>query len=272
MPSLFGVTIRPRPKGFKQAMVNASPFQDRRPLYQVVAEKLITAIERSEYPVGTELPSEARLCAQFSVSRNTVREAVRLIEQTGMVSRRQGVGTRVERNRIRHRYADTLETLSGLSQYVKQTRRKILGIDELTAARAGIALPGSPEARWCRLEALRYVEDERRPIAWTQVFLPATYGVVLSRLEGDDTLICHMVEARFGISTHAVQQEISAVEITGAVAKRLHVRPKSAGLAMLRQYCNEKGEAHEVTWSIHPTNRYTYTMRLVRSYGPLSRP
>ncbi|MDA8251605.1 MAG: winged helix-turn-helix domain-containing protein, partial [Rhodospirillales bacterium] len=93
-------------------MTHPSPFADRRPLYQIVAKELIAAIQRGEYPVGSELPSEALLCEQFRVSRNTVREAVRLIEQTGMVSRRQGVGTRVERDRVFQQYAQTLATIS----------------------------------------------------------------------------------------------------------------------------------------------------------------
>ena len=81
-------------------MLPPSLLQDRRPLYQIVAESLIAAIQRGEHPVGSELPSETALCARFNVSRNTVREAVRLMEQAGLVSRRQGIGTRVERDSI----------------------------------------------------------------------------------------------------------------------------------------------------------------------------
>ena len=43
-------------------MTHPSPFADRRPLYQIVAKELIAAIQRGEYPVGSELPSEALLC------------------------------------------------------------------------------------------------------------------------------------------------------------------------------------------------------------------
>lgn len=252
-------------------MVQTFPFQDRRPLYQVVAERLITAIQRGEYPVGSELPSEALLCEQFSVSRNTVREAVRLLEQAGMVSRRQGVGTRVERDGVHQQYAQTLATISDLWQYVKDTRRKILSIESVRAADAGVPLPGESGAAWRRVEALRYVQDETRPIAWTQVLLPAAYGAVLDELDADDELICSRVEARFGISTYAVEQEISAVEIPKNVAALLNVRPKSPGLAMLRRYFDDQGAIYEVTWSIHPTERYKYAMKIIRSFTALGK-
>ena len=245
----------------------SSPFEDRRPLYQIVAESLIAAIQRGDYPVGSELPSEAELCAQFNVSRNTVREAVRLIEQTRMVSRRQGVGTRVERDAVYQQYTQTLAKISDLWQYVKETRRKVLGIEDIAAGDAVVPLPGSPQAIWRRLEALRYVEDEAHPVAWTQIFLPSAYGGVLGQLDTGEALICSLVEANFSIATNSVLQEIRALEIPTGVARLLNVKPKSAGLAMLRQYVSDKGETYEVTWSIHPANRYKYEMKMVRSFG-----
>ena len=62
-------------------------FEERRPLYQTVAEQLTSAIEQGRYPVGSMLPTEAELCTQFAVSRQTVREATRLLLQLGLVSR-----------------------------------------------------------------------------------------------------------------------------------------------------------------------------------------
>jgi DNA-binding GntR family transcriptional regulator len=48
-----------------------------------------------EYPAGSWLPNESDLCARFSVSRVTVREAVRVLVEEGYVVRVRGVGTHV---------------------------------------------------------------------------------------------------------------------------------------------------------------------------------
>ena len=252
-------------------MIAAPPFKDRRPLYQVVAERLFADIRSGTFPVGSEVPSEALLCQQFNVSRNTVREAIRLLEQSGVVSRRQGVGTRVERSDVQQRYVQTLATISDLWQYVQETSRKILRHDQIAARDAGVPLPGDPGAVWHRVEALRYVEDEEHAIAWTQIFLPVAYGAVLEELGKDDTLICSLVESVYGVSAHSVQQEITAVEVPGTVARLLNVRAKSAGLAMLRQYSDDTGDIYEVTRSIHPMERYRYSMKIVRAFGPPDR-
>ncbi len=62
-------------------------------LTEVAEQELRKAIQDGEYKPGSQLPSEAELIAMLGVSRTTVREALRSLEQAGLVLRRQGVGT-----------------------------------------------------------------------------------------------------------------------------------------------------------------------------------
>ena len=48
-----------------------------------------------ELEPGTLLPNEPRLCEAFSVSRTVIREAIKILEQKGLVRAKQGQGTRV---------------------------------------------------------------------------------------------------------------------------------------------------------------------------------
>lgn len=59
----------------------------------VLALDIATAILTAEFPVGSMLPSEAALCERYGHSRTLVREAVRRLTASGMVDKRQGVGT-----------------------------------------------------------------------------------------------------------------------------------------------------------------------------------
>src|SRR4051794_6221909 len=63
------------------------------PLYVQVARTLKDEIVSGAWPVGSLLPTEDELCARFSVSRYTVREALRRLREDGLVSSRQGAGT-----------------------------------------------------------------------------------------------------------------------------------------------------------------------------------
>ena len=56
-------------------------------------QELRKAILGGEYPPGGQLPSEAELIDMLGVSRTTVREALRSLEESGIVLRRHGIGT-----------------------------------------------------------------------------------------------------------------------------------------------------------------------------------
>ncbi|WP_240506748.1 FadR/GntR family transcriptional regulator [Thermoactinospora rubra] len=57
--------------------------------------ELVERIVRGVHPPGTALPPEPALCEAFSVSRTVVREAVKVLQEKGLVQVRQGAGTMV---------------------------------------------------------------------------------------------------------------------------------------------------------------------------------
>jgi DNA-binding FadR family transcriptional regulator len=75
----------------------ALPPWTRRPanLASAVAAELVSRIVRGQHPEGTPLPTEPVLCETFSVSRTVVREAVKMLQEKGLVQVRQGSGTTV---------------------------------------------------------------------------------------------------------------------------------------------------------------------------------
>jgi len=68
-------------------------------LVETAIESLRSAIEEGQWPVGSRLPVEAELSAALGVSRNTIREAVRVLVHVGMLETRQGDGTFVRATR-----------------------------------------------------------------------------------------------------------------------------------------------------------------------------
>jgi len=63
---------------------------DARPLYEQVAAAVRSAITNGELREGSALPSEADLREQHGVSRDTVRKALALLAQEGLVTSGQG--------------------------------------------------------------------------------------------------------------------------------------------------------------------------------------
>jgi GntR family transcriptional repressor for pyruvate dehydrogenase complex len=61
----------------------------------LIAKEMEALIKDGVWSPGDMLPSERELAQRFGVSRGSVREALRLLEATGLVTIRQGEGARV---------------------------------------------------------------------------------------------------------------------------------------------------------------------------------
>jgi DNA-binding FadR family transcriptional regulator len=72
--------------------------RSRRParLASVVVEELAERIVSGALPEGAVLPNEPALVAQFGFSRTVIREALKLLEERGLVRVEQGRGTSVQ--------------------------------------------------------------------------------------------------------------------------------------------------------------------------------
>ncbi|MFI5843051.1 FadR/GntR family transcriptional regulator [Catenuloplanes sp. NPDC051500] len=74
------------------------PAWTRRPanLARAVTAELVSRVVDGVHPPGTALPPEPILGESFGVSRTVVREAVKLLQEKGLVQVRQGAGTIVQ--------------------------------------------------------------------------------------------------------------------------------------------------------------------------------
>ena len=68
------------------------------PLYEQLFILLRRVIEYGELHPGDKLPSERDLAYRHGISRDTVRKAVDLLEQSGYVHRHHGKGTLINTN------------------------------------------------------------------------------------------------------------------------------------------------------------------------------
>ena len=63
--------------------------------YKEIAQQLRQQILEGIYPAGSLLPTEQQLCSIHNASRQTVRTALQSLSEEGLISRRQGSGSRV---------------------------------------------------------------------------------------------------------------------------------------------------------------------------------
>jgi DNA-binding GntR family transcriptional regulator len=71
------------------------PFNQNVPLYHQIAMALRARAEAGGFGAAGALATEQGLCAEFGVSRTTIRQALGMLKQDGLLQSRRGVGTRL---------------------------------------------------------------------------------------------------------------------------------------------------------------------------------
>jgi DNA-binding GntR family transcriptional regulator len=94
--------------------------QSQIPYYYQVYNYLIDNIKSGKLKEGTQIPNETELCSIFDVSRTTIREALRVLEDKSYISRSRGQGTFILKKSME---INALQRFSGM-------------VDELNASNA----------------------------------------------------------------------------------------------------------------------------------------
>lgn len=103
------------------------------PLYYQVSELIKQEIQDNNYTVGSPLPTEEELMLKYQVSRTTIREALRLLSISGLIDKKQGVGTFVGAAKIQ----EVLPMLASFSSQMEakgfSVRTEVLNVKQTVA-------------------------------------------------------------------------------------------------------------------------------------------
>ena len=239
--------------------------KSKSPLYLQVANSLRDEIVSGAYPVGSLLPTEDRLCDRFAVSRYTVREALRLLREDGLVSSRRGAGTVVVPPKPPGTDIHQVMSINDLVAFATGTRFEIetirtVEIDRKRALRTGLA---SGE-EWLEVRGYRYAQEQAVPVCWTEYYINRAYAAVGRILQRHAGPIFPLIEDMFGQVIVEVQQQISATLIPPTLVSDLGVEEGSPALEVRRTYKTADEKIAQVTINTHPADRFQHSMTMRR--------
>jgi fatty acid metabolism transcriptional regulator FadR len=136
---------------------------------QDVARRLRSLILQGTYKPGEKLPPERRLAESLNVNRATLREALKNLQQAGLVRIRQGDGTRVQ-NFLQTAGLDILAHLLQLGEDTAASILKdILEFRQIIGREiARLAAERATSEQLCRLEAITARETSTQEEALVQ--------------------------------------------------------------------------------------------------------
>ncbi len=141
------------------------------PLYAQVANALRGEIESGAWTVGDQLPAIDDLAARFGIARATMRQAIEVIEEEGLVLRRHGHGTFVEKDPREQRWLPLASDWESFVRTIESLQPKLLLVEAAERQPRLLAGEGRPAAAYQHLKRIHYRDD--RPFCAIDIHLAA---------------------------------------------------------------------------------------------------
>lgn len=195
----------------------------RVPLYLQIYDTLKARIEGGDLPLGTRLPNQRALSAEFGVTLMTCRQALELLEKDGLIRRRHGLGTFVAVPPIDYDLFQNRAFASDLLAQGEQVETRLLRGRFLPAdskVRDALRL-GMRVTVYC-VERLRLVR--RRPMVYQVTFLAPELGNEVARHDLRQHSLRHVLEDKLGVDLKRAHETTYAVRLKAPEARELGKR------------------------------------------------
>src|SRR3954451_9527033 len=121
--------------------MTAKKEQRKSTRYRDIAAELQKEIRLGSTPVGDLLPTETELMARYAASRQTVREALRIIIEQGLIIRRAALGSVVITTEPPVLFTHSVKSLTEWLRFSNETYRQVVRSSEIVADRKLAAIP-----------------------------------------------------------------------------------------------------------------------------------
>lgn len=213
---------------------------------------------------GERIASEHQLCAVYGVSRPTIRQALEVLVQEGLLYRHAGRGTFSTPAPGGDRKLRVIGSVDDMIALGAETWFKLVS-REPTRIPANIArvlrLPPGSEAY--RVVGVRY--GESGPFQHVTAYLPPRIGAALSDEDLSKTSLIAVIERHLGVPIKVLEQVADAALAPRHVAELLQVRPRTPLLLFERTYFSGNGEPVEHAVTYQSSRRYPHRVVLSRA-------
>jgi GntR family transcriptional regulator len=197
-------------------------------LYLTVKDEIEELIVKGTFKPGDQLPSEYDLSKKYGVSRMTLREALRALEEEGLVAKKQGLGTFVKTTA--QRIKSILDVNYGVTEMIKNmgfrpgTQEK--NVEEVFAdSHMGKALNVKEGTKIIALERVRTAD--KIPVAYTLDMIPVTVLPNMNDLKDLGESIYDFLQEKCNINLSSSMARLFSTKATRKLADKLRIKLNS---------------------------------------------
>lgn len=223
--------------------------------YITIHDQIKEEIDQGIWKIGQRLPSERDLADIFQVSRMTLRQAVTLLVEEGVLTRKVGSGTYVASTRVQEKMRGTTSFTDIVQLQGKTPSSKLLSYTR--------TLPNEQECKQLnltsqdsivRMERVRYADD--LPVVYEVASIPA--GLIENVRKEEVTNHFFKTLTDNGYEIGKSQQTIYARLANDKVAKHLQIAKNEAILALRQVSYLTNGQPFEYVNSQYVGERFEF--------------
>lgn len=202
-------------------------------LYLQLADELRARILDGVYAPNDLLPSEATMIATYGVSRITVRQAIALLVEEGIVQRIQGKGTIVQALKVEQNFLGLHDFARDLTRQGHKPSFKILEYARTEPTEHFRELFSLTKGEQVHA-ILRLKLSDDQPIMLERLALPSNIFPQLDEKKLRTQWISQILSETYGVSLRKVRKTLQPVVIGQTESTCLNVAPRSLGLLVDR--------------------------------------
>jgi GntR family transcriptional regulator len=194
------------------------------PLCRKIREELALQIRSGRWRVEQGIPSEAALCQQYGASRGTIRQALAGLVEQGLIYRRQGRGSFVQRPKLEGSVLGSYRLY--MSRMPLDARSHVLQCRRRAAPREVQKILGLAEGEDIyELQRIRYVNNT--PISLQVSYLPSALCPGLEKVDLSQEALYAILAREYRVVFLRAEEFIEPVLADVRVARHLHIRRRS---------------------------------------------
>ncbi|WP_320420620.1 GntR family transcriptional regulator [Mammaliicoccus lentus] len=231
------------------------------PLYFQVYKDIKYKIQNGQYKEGEKLPSERNLYSQYDVSRITIREALKLLEEEGYIRREHGRGSIVLGSQYNqmldslYSFKDEIEKNGDQPSTIMLSLKKIASTEHLQK-KMGIL----PHQEVYELRRLRLAND--KPLIFETSYLPVKFCEGLEKFDFNSHSLYNTLDKYYDIQIIRAYENLTARKLSESQAKYLETDINDTCMFIERFSYIEEGII-EYTETVAKAKDYKYTVKLI---------
>lgn len=233
------------------------------PAYTQIADALRSLIESPSFAQGSTLPSERELCKHFDVSRMTVRQAIDVLERSGLVRSERGRGTFVSTRQIQKHQQEFRSFSEEMAGYGAVVSSRLLDFRVCAPEPQVQEFFGvSASDRVYQIERLRLADSVPMVCESVQILVASCPDLARFDLENDS--LYRILEQEYGIHLVRSLEEIGAIPASARLRSILGIQRSTPLLEIHRRTYAAGDQPIEYACSRIRGDRYRAVVRSSR--------